>query len=768
MEQSYEALQLMVKPCLLLLAGGLAAQHNMLPVSSDQSSLLLVASICMLARRSLRSAALILFGFALFMLAGEDIIAKRLHPTYAGDSMLSKVRIVDFPRSTGGSVVMTVEPVGDQRLPPRSRVSWFEPLVVPAIGEVWELELRLRRPRGNFNPGVFDYESWLFREKHHATGYVVGGKRNRLLWGGAASGVDKWREQFAAQAQAASESEGAAAVLAAIGVGVRHLVSREQWDRFAVSGTSHLMAISGLHVGLAALTAFLVAFAILGAWPLASNTYVVAMIAGVVCAALYALISGFGVPARRAVVMLLVAALAVARRRQVDAGAAVAVAAVIVFVTDPITTLTPGFHLSFAAVVLLLWLARHRVISTGRWKVLNKPRQLVVMQVFLLFGLAPLTAIIFQRLSVMATPVNLVAVPLFSLVTVPLTLGGLVVSDLYEPAALYLLRLAAHSIDFLESYIALMADIPFADATLAQIHGYALLIVLVPLAWVLLPPGWPGRRVAVLGLAALLTWRPAMPPAGCFDAWTLDVGQGLSVAVQTRDSTLLYDTGMAWRSGGSVAEQVILPFLRSRSIKHIDWLVISHADLDHSGGTFAISDKLGVGNVLYGEQLPGISGRRCRSGQGWQSSGVNFTFLHPALHSNVEGNASSCVLRVTAGSYGLLLTGDIEAASERALIQSQVPLAADVVIVPHHGSTTSSTVPFVNSVQADYAIVSAGHANRWGFPKSAVVARWSTAGAEVLNTASSGAVRFRVCASGGVVEMEKERSLRRRFWHAAT
>ena len=282
MEQSYEALQLMVKPCLLLLAGGLAAQHNMLPVSSDQSSLLLVASICMLARRSLRSAALVLFGFALFMLAGQDIIAKRLHPTYAGDSMLSKVRIVDFPRSTGGSVVMTVEPVGDQRLPPRSRVSWFEPLVVPAIGEVWELELRLRRPRGNFNPGVFDYESWLFREKHHATGYVVGGKRNQLLWGGAASGVDKWREQFAAQARAASESEGAAAVLAAIGVGVRHLVSREQWDRFAISGTSHLMAISGLHVGLAALTAFLVAFAILGAWPLASNTYVVAIIAGVV------------------------------------------------------------------------------------------------------------------------------------------------------------------------------------------------------------------------------------------------------------------------------------------------------------------------------------------------------------------------------------------------------------------------------------------------------------------------------------------------------
>ena len=259
-----------------------------------------------------------------------------------------------------------------------------------------------------------------------------------------------------------------------------------------------------------------------------------------------------------------------------------------------------------------------------------------------------------------------------------------------------------------------------------------------------------------------------MPPAGCFDTWALDVGQGLSVAIQTREGTLLYDTGMAWRGGGSVAEQVILPFLRSRSIQHIDWLVISHADLDHSGGTAAIADKLSVGTVFFGEPLPDVSGRRCRSGKRWQSGGVSFTFLHPSPQSKLEGNASSCVLRVTAGHYGLLLTGDIEAASERALIQRQAPLGADVVIVPHHGSITSSTVPFVNTVRADYAIVSAGHANRWGFPKPTVVTRWAAAGAEVLNTASSGAVRFRVCASGGIVNMEEERLLRRRFWHAET
>jgi competence protein ComEC len=768
MEQSHPVPLLMVKPCLLLLAGGLAAQHTTLPVTSDQCSLLLVASILMLAWKGLRLAGLCIIGFALFMLAGQEIVAKRLHSAYEGDSMLTRVRIVDFPKATGDSVVMSVAPVGDPRLPPRSRVSWFEPAVMPAIGEVWELELRLRRPRGNFNPGVFDYESWLFREKNHATGYVVAGKRNRLLWGGAAPGLDQWRALFIVRATAASESASAAAVLAAIGVGARHLVSREQWDRFAVSGTSHLMAISGLHVGLAALTAFLAAFAVLGIWTRGANTYVVAMIAGVVCAASYALISGFGVPARRAVIMLLVAALAIARRRQVDAGAAVAVAATLVFVTDPITTLTPGFHLSFAAVVLLLWLARHKLVFKGHWQITSTPSRLFIMQIFLLFGLSPLTAIIFQRLSVIATPVNLVAVPLFSFVTVPLTLGGLVISNVSEPAAIFLLRLAARSIDFLEAYIARMAEMPFADAALAQISGYALLIVFVPLAWVLLPRGWPGRRIAVLGLVAVMLWGPAAPPPGCFDAWTLDVGQGLSVTVRTREETLLYDTGMAWRGGGSVAEQVVLPFLRSRSIRKIDRLVVSHADLDHSGGAAAISEGLEVGSVFLGEPLPGIAGQRCRAGQGWYSGGVGFEFLHPSPELSVEGNDSSCVLRVTAGAHSMLLTGDIEAASEHALIRRQVPLDADIVIVPHHGSTTSSTAPFVSSVKADYAVISAGHANRWGLPKAAVIDRWTGAGAAILNTASSGAVRFRVCASGGVVEMDENRSDRRRFWHAET
>lgn len=754
------------KTCLLLLAGGLAAQHSMLLLPSDQSRSLLVASLLLLLSRRGRAVALFLGAYALFMLASGDIIGKRLQADYAGDSMLARVRVVDYPKATGDSIVFLIEPAGDSRVPPRARISWFNPPHLPAMGEVWELELRLQRPRGTSNPGVFDYESWLFREKIHATGYVVGGKRNRLLWSGTSSGLDRFRQRFAARALVAAESTETAGVLAAVGVGLRHQISREQWDRFAVSGTSHLMAISGLHVGLAALASFLLVFVLLGVLPGCRNAYIAAIIAGLGFALAYAVISGLGVPARRATFMLAVAAVAVSRRRQVDPVAAVSLAAALVYILDPVATMRPGFDLSFAAVVLLLWLAKRRIGTSVMPRWLDAPRQLLTMQVFLLFGLLPLTALMFQRFAIVATPVNLVAVPVFSFVTVPLTLAALAVGDLAEGLAGHLLVIAAYSIDTLDRYVEFMASLPMADMRLAAFSGAGFVLLCLPLAWVALPPGWPGRHLGLLGILAIVAWRPAAPPAGCFDTWILDVGQGLAVAVQTHEGVMLFDTGMAWRGGGSVAEQSIVPFLRARGIRHINTLVISHADLDHSGGVEVIRREIGVGHVLTGEPTDLIASSRCRAGQYWLSAGVRFEVLHPARPSSAEGNAASCVLRVSAGSHGMLLTGDIEARSEFLLTRHAAPLASDIVIVPHHGSLTSSTVPFTDAVRPAYAVVSAGFRNRWGFPRPRVVQRWRAVGAAVLDTASSGAIHFRVCSRGGVVAMSLERQLRHRFWHA--
>ncbi|MDH3615730.1 MAG: DNA internalization-related competence protein ComEC/Rec2 [Gammaproteobacteria bacterium] len=760
----------MIRACLLIVAGGYAAQHSRVPLSSDLCKLLLVASIAMLVCRRTRFPGYVLLGFTLFMQAGQGVVDDRLEAQFANDSLLTRVRVVDFPRATGNSVVMLVEPLDDRRLPPRSRLSWFEPPLQPSIGDVWELELRLKRPRGYSNPGVFDVEAWMFRQKIHASGYVVNGKRNRRLGTGTENTINAFRRQFVARASVATESRDASAVLAAVGVGARHLISSAQWDNYAMSGTSHLMAISGLHIGLAATFAFLLARALLGGLRTKSNVQIAAIGVGVLVAMLYAAVSGFGVPAQRASLMLLVAALAVVRRRPVDPFATVSVAAVAVFILDPVATMTPGFNLSFAAVVLLLWLARCRNSTAGGRRFIaravNTVRQLFTMQVFLLLGLVPLTVILFDRVALLATPVNLVAVPLFSAVTVPLTLASLAIGDTFEQAGFAALQIAAESVDWLGALIEQVVRLPVADVTVAGVQGCAWLVVIMPALWAILPQAWPGRWVAPLAVAGLLLHAPQPPNQSCFDAHILDVGQGLATAVQTRRSTLLFDTGASYRGGGSVAERVIVPFLKSKAIKRIDHLVVSHADNDHSGGVRAVHEYAEIGATLVGETLrqSSLPTFPCVAGQHWEADGVHFRILHPHRDSPHEGNDSSCVLLISVGPHSLLLTGDIEAGAEREIIEKNGPLVADAVVVPHHGSSTSSGVPFVDAVSPLVAIVSAGYGNRWGFPKERVVMRWQAVGAEVLDTATSGAVSLRLCAAGGLRDLRRDRYERRRFW----
>ena len=757
-----------------MIAGGFAAQLSRLPLSSDLCKLLLVASIPAIACRRSRYPAYLCLGFALFMQAGQEIVDGRLEARFANDSLLTQVRIVDFPKMTGSAVVMLVEPLDDHRVPARVRVSWFEPPLEPAIGDVWEFELRLRRPRGYSNPGVFDVEAWLFRQKIQATGYVVNGKRNRRLETDSESAIDSFRREFLARAARAAGSPDAAAVLAAVGVGARHRISRTQWDNYAVTGTSHLMAISGLHIGLAATVAFVFARVLLGLLRITGNAHALAIMIGVVVAAAYAGVSGLGVPAQRASLMLLVAAFAIVRRRHIDPFAAIAVAALGIFILDPVSTMTPGFNLSFAAVVVLLWLARVRknVRVNGLFyrRVGNTVKQLFTMQVFLLFGLMPLTVILFHRIAFLALPVNLVAVPLFSIVTVPFTLTGLALGGSEGMFGNGALRIAAGSVEWLLALIGQAARLPFADTGVAEIQGFRWLVVLMPSLLIMLPRRWPGRRVALLGVAALLLQSPGTPAKGCVEVHVLDVGQGLATVLQTERSTVIFDTGASYRDGGAVAEHVIVPFLKSKRITRIDRLVVSHADIDHSGGVGTIHEYAEIGTLLVGESLreTNLASWTCAAGHGWRADGVSFRMLHPDAAAPREGNDSSCVLLLETGPFALLLTGDIEAAAEREIIARTGLAAVDVIVVPHHGSLTSSSEAFVDVVSPQLAIVSAGYGNRWGFPKEQVLLRWQAVGAEVLGTATAGAVSFRLCRAGGLQDLRTDRHERRRFWREGT
>jgi len=722
---------------------------------------LFVATILLLLLRRVRWFAFPLLGFTLFMQAGNVIIDARLAERFAGESMLTQVRISDFPKVSGASVAMLIEPVDDKRIPPRSRITWFDPPQLPAIGEIWELELRLRRPHGSSNPGGFSLENWMFREQLHAAGYVVAGKRNRLLRAGELSAIETYRRNFVERAK--NHGASAAAVVAAIGVGSRHLISRQQWDRYAKTGSSHLMAISGLHIGLAAAATFFLVASFSGACRLQGNHLDHATIGAVCMATAYALISGFAVPSQRATIMLGLAAIAFLSRRRVDAGRIVAVVALLVFAVDPVSLMMPGFALSFGAVVVLLWFARRYWRPRLGLRVL----QVFVMQFILLFGLMPMTVLIFQRIAITAPLVNLITVPVFSFITVPLTLASMLLNPVWNLASIELLQMSAASIRGIEWVIGGFAKLPVADisiAGVAGIGGAVFCFIFLPALWITLPRGWPGRWIAILAVVALVTHKPATPGHACIDTHVLDVGQGLAVLVQSKERTLVFDTGASYRGGGSAAAQVIQPFLRHRGIETIDWLVVSHADDDHAGGVPTLVKELEVGQILAGEALPEVDREvfSCEMGQMWTADGIEYRFLHPEPDNHLAGNDSSCVLAISAGDYHLVLTGDIEAAGERNVLKQFPFESASVVLVPHHGSLTSSSPAFVHRLRPDLAVASAGYANRWGFPKERVTKRWEGAGAVVLDTANSGAVSFRLCKRDGVSRLREEQKFQRR------
>lgn len=759
----------MIRSCLYLLAGVYALQLSSFVLDSDRVAVVLVAFfLCVLARR-IRILLWLLAGVAVFGLATFEVINSRIAAQYVGDSVVTQVKIVDFPKRTGQNLSLVAETLGNPRVPRRIRLNWYKPPVPVRFGDRWQLELRLRRPRGNRNPGGFDYEAWLLRERIAAIGYVVDGRRNHLLGSGEFDPTEQIRQHAVNRIVRLLPQTEHAAVLAAISVGARHLITPQQWQRYARTGTSHLMAISGLHVGLAAAGGYLLASVVAGLSRRRSNQHIVATVAAILIAAAYALLSGLAIPAQRASLMIAIVATAVLARRQIRPFTIVATACLVIVLQSPLATMTPGFKLSFFAVLLLIWQARQYSGQRDPRRLLRPLlaiRRLAALQIVLLLGLLPLTVLTFHRIAFAAPAVNLFALPIFSLVTVPFVLLGLLLDGVMAPVGDLALLGAAASLKLIETAIATASSLPLA-ATTAEISRDAWLYFVMPLIWAILPPGWPGRGVAFVAVVALVMYQPPRPPTSCADIDVLDVGQGLAVITTTRRHVVVFDTGPAFRSGGNAADSVVIPFLASRGIDRVDKLVVSHADLDHAGGAASIIANVEVVDTRVTEPTPGLESveHRCIAGDGWRYDGVTFYFIHPAADLRHEGNNASCVLMIEIGAYRVLLSGDIERAVEVELVRDGAIPVVDVVVVPHHGSRTSSSLRFVRASQPSLAIVSASFGNRWGFPKQDVVRRWHAAGAQVLTTATSGAISMRLCKDGGVVSLTRQRAKRRRIWH---
>jgi competence protein ComEC len=725
----------------------------------------LVCGACLMVAALLRRPAPLglAIGYALAWASCAERLEARLDPALEGAALEITGTVASVPQEVGDGLRFTLAPEPRAGLPPLVELTWYEAEWRPRAAERLRLDVRLRRPRGFANPGGADYEALLLRKGIGATGYVRSGQRLAADWRDVARApVLVLRDRIAAALRGALGARPATGIVAGLSVGLQDALSREQWRDLSRSGTSHLMAISGMHIGMFALVAAWIA-ARVQRWRQRRGARGTARDAAVLCGSAAALayggLAGWSVPTQRTVIMIAIVAAALLARRRIAAGDALALGAMAVLVLDPLAPLAVGFWLSFCAVGAILF------VTLGQLAPASALRGYLQAQWAVTAGLVPVLVGSFGNLSLVAVAVNLVAIPLYTLLIVPAVLVAtalLVVPPLGAAA----LAVVAWVIETTWPLIAVPASWSWAVWSVAGLAPWAWVALVVGAASALLPLPAAGRIAGLLLVLSACLWRPPLPEHGAARFAMLDVGQGLAAVVETRGHVLVYDAGPAFRSGSDAGAMAVAPYLRHRGLRRVDVLVASHDDLDHAGGAGSVADLVAVERrVASGAALDPLGiVERCRRGVRWSWDGVSFEWLHPGEESLPKDNDRSCVLRVQAGRHSVLLTGDVERLAEAEIVATGTLGPVDVLLVPHHGSRTSSTAAFVAATRPRWALVPSGHRNRWGFPKPDVVARWEAAGAEVLVGSSTGAIEFELHPQRGLSPPQLWRPAQQRPW----
>ena len=646
-------------------------------------------------------------------------------------------------------------------IPSRIALGWYaaeqsSPVLIP--GQRWQLTARLKQPHGQRNPDGFDAEAWWLTEGIRANGYV---RQNPAVLRdefviSVRDLVGRARHILRERIQQALPDARFAGVIVALVIGDQRGIEADDWDVFTRTGVGHLISISGLHITMIAalfsgLAHFLWrhSFFIGTQLPLWLPARKAAAVAGLLSAIGYVALAGFGIPAQRTLLMLAVAALAVWCNALLSASQLLACALLVVLMFDPWAVLWPGFWLSFGAIACLLFAASGRMTNAGGWR--NALRSATQTQWAVTAGLLPLTLLLFAQVSLISPLANAVAIPVVSAVVTPLALLGVV---LPAPLCGWVLQLAHGSLALLAQGLQWFAALPLAVWQAPTPGWFETVLALAGTAWLLCPRGWPLRWAGLFAWLPLLMAQPSAPGRG-FWVTAFDIGQGNALLIETPSFRLLYDTGPAYSAAADGGNRVILPYLRARGIDTLEAVVISHSDIDHAGGARSLMKAMDIGWVASslpaGHALRDARHVDCVAGQRWRRDGVQFEFLHPLVSDSdvAKPNARSCTLKISAGNYAVLLTGDIEAPQERALLQRAAEqLRADVLLAPHHGSGTSSTPAFLDAVAPKIALFQVGYRNRYRHPKAEVVERYHQRGIAVLRTDRSGAVSLQIDHSG--------------------
>jgi competence protein ComEC len=658
-------------------------------------------------------------------------------------------------------------------------------------GERWHMTVRLKAPHGNSNPYGFDYELWLWEQGIQATGYVRAGPHDApplKLSSSWEHPVERARQSVREAIYQRVDNRQLAGVLAALVVGDQNAIERADWDVFRATGVAHLMSISGLHITMFAWAASLL---ISGLWRrsvkltprlcLALPASSAGALGGLFLATLYALFSGWGVPAQRTIWMLAVVVLLRQSGKQWPWLQTWLLAMAVVVVLDPWALMQAGFWLSFVAVGVLFATDlgaksnEHGSSAAGPPQGARAPSggsaaraaasvgAIFREQWVVTLALTPLSLLLFNQVSLVGLLANAVAIPWVTLLVTPLAMLGVLWAPVWDGAA-WAVGLLAWFLQWLASWP--LASISVAAAPLwcavAGVLGGGLVAMRLP---------WHWRALGIPLLLPVLLWQPARLAPGQFELLAADIGQGNAVLVRTASHALLYDTGPLFSRESDAGNRVLVPLLRALG-ERVDMLMLSHRDTDHTGGASAVlamqPQAALLSSIEDGHELQALrKSVRCVAGQRWEWDSVAFEVLHPAAADYEvvnKSNAMSCVLRVSNGSQTALLVGDIEVPQELRLASGadSARLKADFLLVPHHGSKSSSSAIFLDAVQPQLALAQAGYRNRFGHPVESVVARYQARGIRLVRSPQCGAATWQSLKPGDITCQRQEGQ---RYWH---
>ncbi|MCB5190302.1 DNA internalization-related competence protein ComEC/Rec2 [Methylobacillus arboreus] len=635
-------------------------------------------------------------------------------------------------------------------------------------GERWQLTVRLKRPHSTSNPHGYDFELWMLERNIRASGYIrnnpspvrLDAQVNRPgYW------VEMVREAVSQRMAHVLQDKPYAGVLKALAIGEDDAISQQDWQVFRRTGIIHLVSISGLHITMLSGIVYALVVGIwrrIPGWVLYLPARKVGLLAGVLTAVAYSLVAGFSVPTQRTLYMLSVFALAFWSGRRVSIGRVLLLALLIVVMIDPWAVLAAGFWLSFGAVALIAY------VMGGRLQRPHWLRDAILTQWAVTVGLMPALLLLFGQFSLISPFANAFAIPLVSLVIVPLTLLG---SFLPLDSLLWL----AHWImQFAMDILVWLSNLPSAVWQQHAPSVLAMLLAAVGVACLLLPRGIPLRWLGLVGLLPLFLEVPPAPANGDMRVAVLDVGQGLAVVVRTETHVLVYDTGPKFSSESDSGSRVIVPYLHGEGVKRLHGVVVSHDDLDHTGGLDSVLSAIPVDWLLSSlpadkPELANLQHLPCQAGQQWHWDGIDFDMLYPAnaatFPAGVKTNNRSCVLRVRSAGGTLLLPGDIERSAEADLLDATSQnIATDVLVAPHHGSKTSSTLSFVEAAKPQAVIFTVGYRNRFRHPRQEVLAQYDAIGAKRYRSDHDGAVILDFKRDSGIAATRwREKS--RRYWY---